>query len=248
MSLALAVFIFLPLAAWPLNGAPSPVQCDDECAACRETCTLDHGTSARPAKRAKFKKCMERCQFRERDCREAVSQSLGNQPSGDPESTPAQPKEDDGPYRATSQDERDVVQRTLAEERRVEDERRAEEARRRAESLKAAEARKQGKAAEADRLEKAEKLRAEKAERDRQDRAAREEKAEREKKEAEKPAEKTARASDDDSSAPTKNEPREEPKATQKKTAAPPEEDAPADKKKPKKEQRALDEWDPDAL
>jgi hypothetical protein len=232
---ALLFALVVPLAAWSGNGPPSPVQCDDEWADCRETCTMDHGTSARPAKRAKFKKCMDRCKFRERDCREAVSE--GNRSQVEPEAIEHAKKaaQEDGPYRATSKEERDEVQRKLDEERRVEDERRAEEARRRAESQKAAEARRAGKTAEAEKPAKAE--RGEKVEPT--EKAERAEKTER----AEKPATRSEQAEPP----PKKAEPREEPKA-QKKAAPPPEEEKPAEKKKPKKEERALDEWDPEAL
>lgn len=229
-----------PLLAWSGNGPPSPVQCDEEFADCKETCTMEHGTSTRQAARAKLKTCMGRCNFRERDCREAVLEASrsGVEPEVIDRQSPSRAGEDNRPYRATSQQERDEAQRKLDEEKRVEDERRAEEARRRAESQKAAEARRAGKSGAAEKPPP-------NSERDeppprKAERAA--EKPEPGPEKAEAPPEKAAPAPDRAES------PKREESSPQKKAAPPPEEKAPPEKKKAKKEERPLDEWDPDAL
>lgn len=230
-----------PLLAWAGNGPPSPVQCDEEFADCKETCTMEHGTSTRQAARAKLKTCMGRCNFRERDCREAVLEASrsGVEPEVIDRQSPSRAGEDNRPYRATSQQEREEAQRKLDEEKRVEDERRAEEARRRAESQQAAEARRAGKSGAAEKpplnSERDEPPPPRKAERAT-------EKPEPAPEKAEAQPEKAAPAADRAES------PKREESSPQKKAAPAAEEKAPPEKKKAKKEERPLDEWDPDAL
>lgn len=67
--------------AGPALGAdalPTPTQCGDDFADCREDCAMEFGTSVQDKVRAKFNKCIKKCQRNERDCRERFFETHRN--------------------------------------------------------------------------------------------------------------------------------------------------------------------------